>query len=254
MIPEQRRAEILSLALEEHSLSVDDFAKRLGVSKETIRRDLRRLDQSGQLRRVHGGALAPQTAHEGDVVERTVQNATLKARIACVAASLFAPNDTLMIDAGTTTLAFAKELGNFPHLGVITNSVEIANVLVAGSAHNPVCLVGGSYRGDRLEMTGAFAIENINRFSVDHAILTIGAIDLDSGTANDFDVEEAMVARAMIKRANAVTILADSTKFNRKAMATVCDLENVNRIVCDDLLDVRSRKEIKSKGIELILV
>ncbi|BCP55254.1 DeoR family transcriptional regulator [Kaistia sp. 32K] len=252
-MPEQRRAAILALAIQEESLTVEDFAKRLGVSKETIRRDLRRLDRAGQLRRIHGGALAPQTGHEADLAERLVQNPHLKSRIASVAAPLFSSRDTLMIDAGTTTVAFASEIAKFDHLGIVTNSIEIAQTLWAGPGKNPVVVIGGSFRGDRSEITGPFAIEHIEQFSVDHVILTVGAIDLESGAVMDFDIDEAMIAKAMIKRAHSVTILADHTKFNKRAMATVCDLSIVDRIITDDSLDTRSRRKISHYGVELIL-
>ncbi len=249
MIPEQRRGAILELARQNSELKVEDIASRFGVSRETVRRDLARLDARGLLRRVHGGAQKPQTAAEAPFHKRLIENAEAKERIARAAARLFQDDDTLMIDAGSTTQALAAELAD-RRLMIITNSVGVAQNLYRPGALARVHLIGGEYRGETGEMLGSVALDQIRRFRADHAILTVGAIDADGGFM-DFDVEEAMVARAMIHQSEQVTFIADHSKFGRVAMAQVCALEHAARLVTDRVPDPAMDAALRAAGVEI---
>jgi DeoR/GlpR family transcriptional regulator of sugar metabolism len=251
MIPEQRRGAILELARQNSELKVEDIASRFGVSRETVRRDLARLDAKGLLRRVHGGAQKPQTAAEAPFHKRLIENAGAKERIARTTAKLFQDDDTLMIDTGSTTQALAREFGPM-RLMIITNSVGVAQNL-----HGPGCLarvqlVGGEYRGETGEVLGSVALDQIRRYRADHAILTVGAIDAVGGFM-DFDVEEAMVARAMIQQSARVTVVADHSKFGRFAMAQVCPLEEVARLVTDRSPDPAMTEALLRANVEVLI-
>lgn len=252
VVPERRRDAILELARDSNELKVDEIAERFGVSRETIRRDLAQLDARGLLRRVHGGALKPQTATEAPFRERLIDNAEAKQRIARTAARLFEDNDTLMIDTGSTTEAFASELAGAGQFTVITNSTEVAGRLHRGGSVSRVYLIGGEYRGETGEVLGSVVLDQISRYRADHAVLTVGAIDAADGFM-DYDVEEAMVARAMIRQAQRVTVIADHSKFGRIAMAKVCDLASITRLVTDLPPPVPLQDAIRASGIELIV-
>ena len=131
MVAAYRREAILELARQGSELRVEEIARQFNVSRETVRRDLGRLQSQGLLRRVHGGAMPAQTGWEAAFRQRMVDNASAKRRIAALAASLFRQNDTLMIDTGTTTLMLAAELASAPKLTVITNSFGVARQLGA---------------------------------------------------------------------------------------------------------------------------
>jgi DeoR/GlpR family transcriptional regulator of sugar metabolism len=249
MIPEQRRGAILELARQNSELKVEDIASRFGVSRETVRRDLAQLDARGLLRRVHGGAHQPQTAAEAPFHKRLIDNADAKERIARTAARLFKDDDTLMIDTGSTTQALAAELAH-RRLMIITNSVGVAQNLYRPGALARVHLVGGEYRGETGEMLGSVALDQIRRFRADQAILTVGAIDAVGGFM-DFDVEEAMVARAMIQQSEQVTFIADHSKFGRVAMAQVCALGQAARLVTDRAPDSAMDAALRAAGVEI---
>jgi DeoR family transcriptional regulator, glycerol-3-phosphate regulon repressor len=249
MVPEQRRGAILELARQQSELKVDDIASRFGVSRETVRRDLAQLDALGLLRRVHGGAQKPQTAAEAPFRERLIENADAKERIARRAARLFQDDDTLMIDTGSTTQALARELAQ-RRLMVITNSVWVAQNLYGPGSLARVHLVGGEYRGETGEILGSVALDQIRQYRADHAILTVGAVDA-SGGFMDFDVEEAMVARAMIRQSEQVTVIADHSKFGRVAMAQVCALDGVSRLVTDRPPDPVMTAALSGSGVEV---
>lgn len=232
MVPEERRRRILTLMADNHQITVNRLAVELGVSKETIRRDLRELTERRLLLKVHGGAVDTQTAYESDFSLRLTQQRAEKQRIAECAAQLFESGDSLFIDAGTTTAIFAGELAKRSGLTVITNSVDVAARLSHGTGRNRVHLLGGEYRGDPPETVGPQTIEQIAGFRADYAVLTIGAIDVEGGFL-DFNIDEAKVAAAMMRQAGAVTVLADHSKLDRLALVKVCDLKEVSRLITD---------------------
>jgi len=252
IVPEERRRRILALMAGNEQITVNRLALELGVSKETIRRDLRQLAERRLLRKVHGGAVTTQTAHENEFSLRVAQQRAEKQRIAERAAALFSAGDSLFIDAGTTTAIFAGALAVRSGLTVITNSIEVAARLWHGPGKNRVHLLGGEYRGDPPETIGPQAIEQIATFRADHAVLTIGAIDAEGGFL-DFNMDEAKVAAAMVRQAGSVTVLADHTKLGRLALVKVCDLKEVERLVTDAPPPKPLGNALHAAGVEVIV-
>jgi DeoR family glycerol-3-phosphate regulon repressor len=252
MDPDQRRAAILDLAQRAGELTVEELAHRFDISRETVRRDLAYLDSAGLLRRVHGGAQKPKLSSEAPFSQRLTENAAAKERIARAAAGLFQDGETVMIDAGTTTEFFAAALCVAARCTVVTNSIGVALKVQEGGSRSKVYLLGGECRADTKETVGSVTLEQVARFRADHAVLTIGAIDAELGLM-DFDVEEAMVARAMISQARKLTIIADHSKFDRVGMAWVCDFGAVDRIVTDRLPSDPVRAAIAEHGTVLLV-
>lgn len=236
-------------------MTVEQLAARLGVSKETIRRDLIRLDVSGRLKKFHGGARAAAlpgavAGKESPFALRMAQNREAKQRIAAAAAGLFRTDDALFIDTGSTTVAMAEVLAGLQPLVVITNSPRIAATVAANDRHK-VFLLGGAYGADAGESLGPLALEQIAKFRVRHAVLTVGAID--TGCIMDFDLQETEVARAMIGRADSVTVLADHSKFDRRAVFDIAPLSAVATVVTDTPPAERIREAFDRAGVELIV-
>jgi DeoR family transcriptional regulator, glycerol-3-phosphate regulon repressor len=252
MVAAYRREAILELAKERSELSVEEIARRFGVSRETVRRDLTLLQSRGLLRRVHGGAMPAQTAWEAAFRERLVSNADGKRRIARIAAALFRENDTLMIDTGSTTAAFAAELAAAPRLTVITNCLSVASRLAGGASQHRVYVIGGEFRAESQQTLGSACLEQISRYRADHAVMSCGGID-PAGGLMDFDFEEAMVARAMISQSQRLTVIVDQSKFDRVAMAKVCDLGAVDRLVTDAAPPPHLLEAIEASDVELIV-
>lgn len=251
MSPELRREAILDIVRQNKELRVDEIAERFGVSRETIRRDLAQLDARQLLRRVHGGAERPRTGIEANFRQRLTENTDSKARIARTAAALFEENDTLMIDTGSTTEAFAAALGARGRFSVVTNSAGVAWHLHNSGGSSRVYLIGGEYRGEMGETVGTLAIDQVARFRADHAVLTVGG--LDASGCMDFDVEEAMMARAMIRQTQSVTVVADHSKLGRIAMYQVCDLSVISRLVTDQLPESTVMSALRSAGVDIIV-
>ncbi|MFC7054223.1 DeoR/GlpR family DNA-binding transcription regulator [Hansschlegelia quercus] len=255
MNPEQRRERIVALTLQRERVAVDELAAALKSSRETIRRDLSELDRRGRLRKIHGGATIAESAlvepgSESPFQMRLGENIAAKRAIARRAAPLFQPGETLFVDTGSTTILFAEEIAHATGLTVVTNSAAIAAFAGRGP-ESSVFLIGGAYRNDGAESVGPLAVEQIARFHADHAVLTVGAIG-EVGLL-DYDLEEALVARAMIAHARSVTVLADSSKFGHSALFKVAPLGAVDRIVTERSPVQALETTIAAAGIDLIL-
>ena len=249
---EQRRHRILGLLAEHGQVFVNDLADTLGASKETVRRDLFRLEGRGLLRKVHGGAVRAQTAAKAAFSFRLSDQAHEKQRIAETAAGLFKRGDSLVLFSGTTTMALATVLARESGLTFVTNSVDIAASLWRGAGRNQVYLLGGEYHGEDFETIGPLTVEQIASYYVDHAVLTVGGVDAENGLTN-YEVETASLARATMRHATSTTVLADSQKMGRTALAKVCDLASVDRIVTDREPRPELRRAMEAAEVELIV-
>ncbi|MFD2236508.1 DeoR/GlpR family DNA-binding transcription regulator [Aureimonas populi] len=254
MRPGQRHEEIVRLVQKAGEVPVEDLAERLGVSRETIRRDLAWLDAAGRVRKFHGGARAQSAraaglAAEGPFASRLADRPRAKRRIAARAAALLAPGDSLFIDTGTTTLMFAESLVGLSNLVVITNSWRIAATVSANASHK-VFLIGGAYGADAGETLGRFAVDQIRRFRAGHAFLTIGAAN--EAAVMDFDAQETEIAQAMIERVERVTVLADTAKFARGGVFDVAPWTAIDRLVTDGEPPLAIGEAMAAAGVEII--
>ncbi len=230
----QRRGQaILDLAFAGNPLNVDSLAQGLGVSQETVRRDLARLDRAGLLRRVHGGAVAVQPGQlveEGAFDARMRQAVAAKRAIAAHVAAGLRAGESLFIDTGSTTVFLAQALVACKGLTVITNSARIASLAAKGEDAR-IIMLGGEFRSSGAETVGAATLAQIAQLRADHAILTVASVT--AAGCYDIDPAEADIARAMVSRAAQVTVLADSSKFDRGGVFEVCALSQVTRLVTD---------------------
>jgi DeoR family glycerol-3-phosphate regulon repressor len=236
-------------------VSVDDLARQLDVSRETVRRDLSNLDAIGRLRKFHGGARArTQTTSEhqaeGPFALRLADNPAPKRKIAYAAAGLLRPGDTLFIDTGTTTLMLADALVDLPSLVVITNCCRIAATIASNPDHK-IFLIGGAYSADAGQSLGHLAIEQIQKFRARHAFLTVGAVD--DTCVMDFDAQETEIARAMIERTEVVTVLADSSKIGKLGVFEVAPWQKIDRLVTDQPLPAKLTEKIQAFGVDIIV-
>lgn len=229
--PSIRQAEISEFVTKRGEASVDLLAEKFDTSSETIRRDLSVLANAGQVRKVHGGARSLISHGEGGFDTRMRRNTLAKHLIAEKMAKLVKPRQTLFMDTGSTTLICAEALARIRRLTIITNSTRIAASFSAGAGRADVYLLGGLYRGGNAQTVGAGTVSEIANYNADMAILTIGAID--GGGAMDFSNQEALVARAMMRASGLVTILADHSKFDKRAAFKVSGLSGVDTLVSD---------------------
>lgn len=251
MRPKPRRNAILDLLHQHERLSVADLADRVASSQETIRRDLTALASQNLVRKFHGGATLSPADTESPFDVRVGEMAAQKRQIARVAAALPAEGESLFIDTGSTTIAFADELARRERLTVVTNSPAIADRLARTRRFSGVFLLGGQYHAEVDETVGPLCCEQVRRFRTVHAFLTVGAVSPD-GFMN-FDIDEAEVARAMVEQADQVTLLADSSKFARTALFEVGPLSSARRLVTDAAPPEPLARALETAGVQVIV-
>ncbi len=252
MTPANRQAEIANLIRQRDHITVNELAEILKTSRETIRRDLTELARTGKVQKFHGGASLPLTTGEGHFHDRMGKNVTAKVQIATAAAKLIAPNETILIDTGSTTLYFAEELVKISSLTVVTNSAEIARIMSTGQSTSRTFLLGGEFHGDNRQTVGSMAIAQVQSFRAHHAILTAGALDARTGVM-DYSIEEAQLARAMVERGESLTVLVDSSKFEQIASFEVCGLDKITNLVCDKSPTGRLKAELVEANVNIIV-
>jgi DeoR family transcriptional regulator, glycerol-3-phosphate regulon repressor len=227
----ERHAKIISALRQHGSLSISELATLLHVSDETIRRDAVPLEENGEVLKTHGALALPHNMAEATFERRMREFAPAKIAIGRSAAQLVRDGESLIIDTGTTTTFFARELRQRRNLTVITNSTEIARTL-ADVPGNKVYLAGGEMEADSGAAYGQTATEFASRFHVRHAFISIGGFDPEIGPMNA-TMLEAQFAVTVLRCATHRVILADSSKFMAKAFIKVCDYNDVEAIVTE---------------------
>lgn len=232
MWQEDRLHRIRGLLATFQQLTTDRIAADLGVSRETVRRDLILLEAQGELRRVHGGAVLNDA--EPPFAERAQTRVRFKRAIACVAAREVRSGHTLFLDAGSTTSILAEELAKLSGLTVVTNSFDVAlhmNAAEDREAHRNEIVVLGGYLNRSLPATfGEMTILEIHRYRADIALLSPVAVDARHG-ATSFDHGEAAVARAMVANAKRVVILADYSKIGLASRVSYCPSARFDQLI-----------------------
>lgn len=253
MYAEERRTAIAQLARRDGRVEVAGLAAAFEVTPETVRRDLTDLEQRGVLRRVHGGAIpVERLSVEPAVAERAVLHTAEKARIATAARDeLPASGGTILLDAGTTTGAFAEVLPRDRELTVVTNSVPIALAL-ADRRNLQLLLVGGRVRSRTLATVDDWALRTLDELSVDVAFVAANGIDPARGLTTP-DPAEAAIKRALLRAGRRVVLLADHTKVGDDHFVRFGALEDVDVLITDVGLRAEDHTALTDAGLPVVL-
>lgn len=229
-----RQTEILELARSEGRVVVEDLAQRFDVTLQTIRRDLTELADAGHLDRVHGGAMLRTGVTNLGYEQRRRMNEAAKAAIGRACAAAIPNNCSLIMNLGTTTEAVARELLGHANITVVTNNMNVANILTA----NPGCeimVAGGALRRSDGGLVGELTTQFFEQFKVDYAVIGTSALDRD-GDMLDFDLAEVRVSRTIIRQARRVFLVCDRSKLGQLAPARLASLADVDRLFTDAAL------------------
>jgi len=251
MVPAERRKQILELIEKRNSISVVELCQLLEVSDMTIRRDLRILSNRGLLERVHGGALSRRgRSYEPPYLTRATNHILQKEIIGRRAASLVNEGDSIALDVGTTTFELAKDLLKTPNLTIITASLPIANVL-SEALNIRLILTGGIVRPQELSLIGQTAEQTYQQYHVDKAFVGVGGLHHEAGLT-EYNLEDALVKKAMIKNAEQVIVVADSSKLGEICFASVAPLSVVDTLVTDADAPAEIIDLLRARDIEII--
>ena len=254
MYPEERQQAIATLVTERGRLAVTAVAEQFGVTTETVRRDLALLERAGMLRRVHGGAVpaGALTLVETGLGERHGTRTEAKRAIAAAALDLLPRRDgSVLLDGGTSTAALADVLPADRRLYVATNSVPIAARLSA-SPGVTLHVLGGRVRGLTQTAVGDSTVRAMEDLRVDVAFLGANGITPGHGFSTP-DEAEAATKRAMVRSAQRVVVLADSSKLGREHLVRFASVEDVDVLVTDRGADPGVVAELETTGIEVLV-
>jgi DeoR/GlpR family transcriptional regulator of sugar metabolism len=252
-----RQVEIARAFEAEGYVGVTRLADELCVSTMTIRRDIAVLEEKGILRRTHGGAVSldllpdSETEHpfEPPFAERVGSQTDLKGRIARAAARLVGQNEVIALDVGTSTLLLAQALSSRADLRVITNNLSAASVLAPSGSQ--VYLLGGQIRWPELSIVGAETVNAAQQRFTDRVFLGISGLD-ESGCF-DYSPEDTLVKQAYVKNTASVVVLCDSSKFNRRAMTRILDLDGLDCLVTDAPPPPALAQALEASGVRIVL-
>ncbi|HET7658341.1 MAG TPA: DeoR/GlpR family DNA-binding transcription regulator [Bacillales bacterium] len=231
MFSDERKAQILNRLETMQRVTVPELARHLKVSESTIRRDLQDLEEQGQLKRTHGGAVTKEvSSFEPTVQEKVVHFPIEKSAIARKAVTFIEPGDTILLDAGTTTLEIARQLPDID-ITVLTNSMLIGQI-VSQLNYAHLMLLGGEHRKTTGALTGPLTETLLSQINTDKLFLGANAVEKDRGVMTP-NAMEAATKRAMIRSAREVILVADHSKLGKISLVKVCDLTDIDVFLTD---------------------
>lgn len=252
MLQKKRMEEIMELLQRNRYVDVQNLATRLNVTKKTIRLDLERLEGMNLLQRVHGGAVLSSHQPSSFPMEQSREkNQEEKAKIAAKALTLIDNHDVIFLDDGSTSLALAKLLGNFP-VTVLTNDLQIVNELMY-KPNITLYVVGGCVKrdGNSCVIYGEDCIQFVKKYRVNKLFLGISTITPEDGLMIYYYGDRS-TKRALMSTANTIICMVDSAKFGHTAFTTVAKVSEIDTIITDRGLPPHESEKYVALGTKVI--
>lgn len=246
-----RRHELLrGILREDHVVRVEDLSRQLRVSVATIRRDLDQLESLGEIRRVHGGAVAVESRLEEPLFDaKTSIAAREKERIARAALRFLEPNDTIYLDGGSTVLELARLIRDRSNVTVVTNSLRAASELALRGPR--LILIGGELRRLSQTLVGPLSRLTLEDLHLDKAFMGTIGLTLEQGLTTT-DPSEAYTKEFVMEHAREVILLADHTKVGKVSFTKSGKIEKVRVLVTDKRVEPKFVSQLRKKGVEVI--
>lgn len=247
---EERRKKILDALGASGYVTVEDFSKTLGVSAVTVRSDLTALENEGLIVRTHGGAMILEKKSKIRFISDTMNEyEEEKKAIAKKAASLIQDGSTVSIDSGSTTTRIVEFLGD-KKFNVVTNNILVVGALKDNPKIESLTIIGGQLRRESMGIIGPMANEDVKDINVD--IYFMGSAAYTEDSISSTSIIESEVKRHMIKAAEKVVFLADSSKFGKRAFSRTSDWDCIDTFITDKITP-EFRELLENQGIEVIL-
>lgn len=251
MLQQERLHRIHTLLLQVQQLSTERIMQELAISRETARRDMITLENTGHAKRVHGGIVCTQAVAEAPLNVRHGQMIKEKRAIAKVAVQQLSAGQTIFIDAGSTTAILAEELRTLSGLTIITNGLQVALNLSAGEgSKHDLILLGGEIT-TQPQTQGEQTISEIQRYHADIALLSPAGIDPHAG-ATSYQPAEANIAKAMIQNSRQTFILADERKLNQVSRIQYAKTSDIDLLISNQNKEVVLTKELQRQFKQVI--
>ena len=252
----ERLKSVIKLIEEKDIVKINDLCEKYSVSKATIRRDLKKLEENKKIIRIYGGAVKITRGTSIELpfnIKKTLYTEE-KQRIGAAAFKEIKQGETIIIDAGTTTLELARKIKLIKNITIVTNDLTIANELNNdGSDTINLVVVGGILRKGFYRITGIFAEIMLKSIHADKAFLGVDAVDLKYGFMG-FNIEEIPIKRLMLKASKKTIILCDHTKFETVAFIDICSFAQVDKIITGKEINSGILRKFKEQNIEIEVV
>ncbi len=246
----ERQAEILSLLQSQGRVSVSSLSERFGVSAVTIRNDLSELERRGELVRTHGGAILPD---RGDVELafslRSQLHSEEKEAIGAAAAALVGDGEAIVIDASTSALQVARQIGQRQELTVMTNSLVVAYEL-AGATGVTVVMTGGIVRPVSYSLVGDLGTSVLQQFHISKGFFGAKGLTVEEGLT-DADSFEVRFKRAMVAACKEVFAVVDASKWGQVSTASFASLDQIDRVFTDKSASPQMVRELEARGVRV---
>jgi len=252
----ERKSEIISILEQSGKADVGELSVLLNASRETIRRDLQEMEDSGILKRTHGGAVFarnhPDASIELPVAAREIQHSAEKDAICRKAASLIREGDSIFLDNSSTCLYLLKYIPPKMNVTVITNSVKLLSesAIHASPSHLIICL-GGIFHASNHSLYGNTALKNAADFYPSRAFMSCSGIR--PGNVTDASILEVDLKRFMIERSQEVVLLADHSKFTRSGQVFLSDFSGIDALVTDDKTTKEQTEFLSGTDVRLLI-
>lgn len=248
----KRHESIIKLIKENGSATIPELIEMTKVSGVTIRKDLKFLEDKNLLFCTRGGAsLTNPYANDRPIIEKALINPDKKQKVAKAALQLINENDSIMIGSGTTVFELAKILQPTRALTVITPAIKVTLEL-NDKSNIEVLQLGGLVRPNSTSVAGVHAEHILDNISCGMLFLGVDGIDVDFGFSIS-NLAEAGLNQKMIKAAQSVVILADSTKFGKRGIGKICDIGDVQYVITDDDAPPSLIKQLEKKGVKVVV-
>lgn len=250
MLAVERRQAILESLREQGSVTVADLSTRFGVSEETIRRDLTKMEGAGQLHKTYGGAFIATGMHiEVPVTLRELTYVEGKHQIGMLAADLVQNGDTIFLDASTTAIHIAEAIIEKKNLIVITNALRVVEALAPAPSIKVIC-TGGTLRPSSLTLVGKAAETAVGSYFADKAFICCDGIHRRHGVT-DANEKEAEVRKQMMEQAERSYLIVDATKFDKTSFVHMADFDAFDMLITDRPPDAEWRATLEEHRVEL---
>ncbi len=251
MFAKERQDLIYEMILKNNAVTVANLVEKFGVSIETVRRDLLEMEKNGLLNRVHGGAVAKNEMKPfSNLNQRNTENSAEKKELSLKACDFISEGDIIAVDAGSTAIFFAEALKErFTKLTVITHSLDVFNILNSYKEFS-VILCGGHFIKEENTFYGSLTVNMYSSLYAQKAFIFTSAVSLEHGMC-DFRQEFYDVQKVLLNCADEIFVLADSSKFEKKALLKLTDMKNDYIYITDSDLPNELKELYKENGIKI---
>lgn len=249
----RERQEAIATAVQASGrVRVTELSDRAGVSEMTVRRDLEEMEAQGLLLRVHGGAVSTVSrSFEPGFAVRAQKDVEAKERIGAATADLIRDAETLILDAGTTTLHVARALRPDLHVRVMALSLHIAAIL-ADQPGVTLMIPGAQVRPYEHSFIGGMTTRTFEQLTFDTVVLTSGGVDVEAGVT-EYEFDDAETKRAALRSARRTIVVADASKLGAVAFAKLCPIEQVDTVVTDSRASAEQVAALRAAGVAVIV-